>query len=498
MDNKIFSYFEVMADQAQVALLLCDQHVQEEMDMYCKTCKRPTCTECLKTVEHQGHDLDTVPKLSRKIKNRRLDLLKEMECKVNPVRNKNCRHLRNVKCRNEQLLKRNLENVEKKRAELHRTVDEIMDSHVKCMAEHSQKLGEGIDREVDKLQKDESELMKMLETFEKTTMVGLDLIEYYEKLRTKVDNLPTLDISQYCSKQIYVEGELDRDNLHKMIGEISEIKPGTNSVEMISSFRHSDNAVFAICPVSEKEAWFSYSMSGDFKLFRRDGRHIKSVDTDASNCSSILHDGGFLVCNSDQKNILKVDMSGKSSVWMDTSPLNANAIGESLNGNVLVSLIDENSITRTVESQRSVRMVTPSGDFLHSYEYGEDGTPVLTKPNYVAQNNNSDVCVINQFREPNNQMCGNLCVFYEDGLLKFVYAGQRFTPYGICCDSLCNIICVNCIDRTIHVINSEGSFLRYLFTSDTCVPKPFSIALHRGVLWVGSKEGEVRVYRYNH
>ena len=46
-------------------------------------------------------------------------------------------------------------------------------------------------------------------------MVGLDLIEYYEKLRTKVETLRTLDISQYCSKQIYVEGELDRDSLHK-------------------------------------------------------------------------------------------------------------------------------------------------------------------------------------------------------------------------------------------------------------------------------------------
>ena len=161
-----------MSDQAQVALLLCDKHVEEEMDMYCKTCKRPTCTECLKTAEHQGHDLDTIPKLYRKIKNRRLDLLKEIKTKVNPVCNKNRRHLRNVQCGNEQLLKRTLENAEKKRAELHRAVDEIVDSHVNCMTEHNQKLEEEINREVDKLQEDESELMKMLETFEKNNNGG--------------------------------------------------------------------------------------------------------------------------------------------------------------------------------------------------------------------------------------------------------------------------------------------------------------------------------------
>ena len=130
-----------------------------------------------------------------------------MKAKVDPLRIKNRRHTRHVQCRNETLLKQNVENAEKKRAELHRTVDDIIDSHIHCMTEHSQRLGEEIDREVDKLQEDESELMKMLETFEKTTMVGLDLIEYYEKLRAKTDTLRTLDISQYCSKQVYQEGE---------------------------------------------------------------------------------------------------------------------------------------------------------------------------------------------------------------------------------------------------------------------------------------------------
>ena len=385
-----------MSDQAQVALLLCDKHVEEEMDMYCKTCKRPTCTECLKTAEHQGHDLDTIPKLYRKIKNRRLDLLKEMDRKANPIRSKNRRHLRNVQCGNEQLLKRNLENAEKRRAELHRTVDDIIDLHVKCMTEHSQKLGEEIDREVDKLQEDESELMKMLETFEKTTTVGLDLIEYYEKLREKVDTLQTLDISQYSSKHMFVEGELDRDSMHKMIGEVTEIKPGTNSVEMISSFQIGNDAVATICPLSDKEVWLS--SRGKITFLNRNVHQIKYVKNGASSLNFINHDSGFLVCNPDDTNILKVDMSGKSSVWMNTSPLEAIDIGEALNGNVLISLCDEDTKTRTEQSQRCVRMVTSRGDVLHSYEYGEDGkTPVLTLPCFLTQNNNSDVCVINQF-----------------------------------------------------------------------------------------------------
>ena len=489
-----------MADQAQVALLLCDKHGEEEIDMYCKTCKRPTCTECLKT-EHHGHDFDTIPKLYRKIKNKRMDLIRDMESKVNPVRTKNRRHIRNVKCRNETLLKQNVENAEKKRTELHRTVDDIIDSHIRCMTEHSQKLGEEIDREVDKLQENESELMTMLETFEKTTMVGLDLIEYYEKLKEKTDTLQTLDITKYCSKQVYQEGAIDRDRLNEMVGEVTEVSARKNNVEIISSFRHKEAPVFSIYPLSDNEVWLMQSGIKTFKYFRRDGHLINSVKSDASGISFILQDGGFLVCNTKQKNILKVDMSGKSSVWMDTSPIEARYIGEALNGNNLISLCDDNTGTRTEQSQRSVRMVTPSGDVLHSYEYGEDGiTPVLTCSERETQNYNSDVCVVNTYEIAKDKWRGNVCVFFEDGGFRFMYSGHGgdFNPVGICCDLLCNIICINRKDNTIHVVSSEGSFLKNLFTRDTCVPDPLSLALHRGVLWVGSMGGEVRVYRYTH
>ena len=489
-----------MSNQAQVALLSCEKHEGEEIDMYCKTCKTPTCTECLK-IDHNGHNFDTIRKFYRKIKNSRLDYIREMKGKFNSVRTKNRRHTRNVKCRNETLLKQNVENAEKKRAQLHRTVDDIIDSHIHCMTEQSQKLGEEIDREVDKLQEDESELMKMLETFEKTTMVGLDLIEYYEKLRTRCDTLQTLDVSNYCSKQVYKEGEMDRDNLNKMIGEVREIsKSSAVSVEMVSSFQHKKKSINTLCPLSDKEAWLTVSDS-TFAHVDRNGNHIKSVKNKASNLCFIPHDGGFLVCNNKQKNILKVDMSGTSSVWMDTSPLEAWYIREALNGNVLISLRDEWSGTRTEQSQRSVRMFTPSGDVLHSYEYGEHGkTPVLTFPARVTQNYNSDVCVVNAYEIAKDKWLGNIYVFNEDGGLRFVYSGHdgKFNPSGICCDSLCNIICINFGDRTIHVVSSEGSFLKYLFTQDTCVPDPFSLALHRGVLWVGSTGGEVRVYRYTH
>ena len=153
-----------MSEEAQVALLLSDKLEEEEFDTYCITCKRPTCTKCIKT-EHQGNDFDTIPKLYRKIKNRRLDLLREMEKKINPVRINNKRHLRNVQFRNETIKKQNLQNVEKKRTELLKAVNEIMDCHVEIINANSNLLKVEIDKAMQKEKEDELAVHKLRDTF---------------------------------------------------------------------------------------------------------------------------------------------------------------------------------------------------------------------------------------------------------------------------------------------------------------------------------------------
>ena len=245
----------------------------------------------------------------------------------------------------------------------------------------------------------------------------------------------------------------------------------------------------------------TYKDVKEFTLFRRDGQYIKSVPKDTDSHSFIIENKTFLFCNQSRNNILKIDFSGGLSEWLNVSPLMPSFIGHALNGNVLVSLVDEISGSRTEKSQRKVQMLSTSSVVLRTYEYSENSTnPVLTCPCRVIQNYNSDVCVVNHYEESKDKWRGNVCVFYEDGGLKFVYSGhgEEFYPTEICCDSLCNIICANLVDNTIHVISSEGVFVQYLFTRDTCIPQPYALALHRGVLWVGSAKGEVRVYRYKY
>ena len=316
---------------------------------------------------------------------------------------------------------------------------------------------------------------------------------------SKADEIKTIDVSKFCDKHVLDEGVIDHEILSKMTGEIKLIPQDSNKVEMVASLQHEKRPVYSISPVSQTEAWVSYMFGKEFKLLGQDGRCIRSVKKDTKYSSFIHQDGAFLVCCGDQNTILKIDIAGNSSVWMKTSPLRARFIGEALNGNVLISLVDEVSGSRTEQSQRKVQMVAPNGGVLQSYKYLGDGTPVLTRPARLTQNYNSDVCVVNQYETTKDEWRGNICVFYEGGGLKFIYSGHEgdFNPAGICCDPLCNILCINYCDCNIHVVSSEGSFMKHLLTRDTYISLPVTLALHCGALWVGNHYGEVPVYRYS-
>ena len=450
------------------------------------------CTKCLKT-DHRDHDWDTISTISQNVRTSSRELRKDLEMKINTRRLKNERHLRSVKTRNITLLQHNLDNAEKKRSELHQTIDELINIKVDAMKEHGKNLAEEIRKGEEMLHRDNAELDTVMEKFTKTEMSGLELIQFYEDLNARVEAHHILDLQYQTNTQVFEEGEVDREGIQKMIGQTKDVNECSCEVEMIASFQEEDRLAYTICPVSQTDAWIAYKYGEEFTLLRRDGCHIKAIDKDANSKlnSFILQNDAFLSCATDDRVILKTDISGKWSTWKCTAPLYARFIGEGLYGNVLLSLVgelekedDEAPGTQAKPSTRIVQMVTPSGDVVRTYGNDNDTNSVLTRPGYVAQNCNSDVCVVNWFKVEKDKTRGNICVFFEDGQLKFVYKGNggELIPRGICCDFLCNILCVNYFDSTIHVVSSEGAFLMYLLTRDTCVPNPYTLALHRGVL----------------
>ena len=298
-----------MAKQTEVELVLCIKHQDEEMDLYCKVCQTPVCTICLKTY-HAGHDFDTIAKLYSKITTRRSDLIRELETQVASKSSHNRKHISDVRSRNS--TDSMVRDVEQKREEIHKAVDALIDTYALSLNVHGAKLREEVSEKENAFERDESNVLKMIETFRNTTMKGVDLIEYYAQLKSKVHALQTLNIPDCFIANIDLARKMDRGNVQKLTIEIREGYRQTHTVQQVSSFQHRSSTVHTICPVSSDEAWVTYKDAKKFELFQGDGPRINNLKKDSKTHSFILHDDSILLCNGDKKNILKYDMSGKS------------------------------------------------------------------------------------------------------------------------------------------------------------------------------------------
>ena len=344
--------------------------------------------------------------------------------------------------------------------------------------------------------------MMMLNTFEKTTTKGLDIIEYYEKLCSRVNEIEVPSFSDHNDCQVYQEGNISNDPLKDIIGVVKEISSVPHVIGKTPPFLHKEVRAHTIQPVSNDKAWITYEGEKEFAFMDRNGKCFRSVKkTTFGHSFFVTKDDAFVTLDFDKKIVLKYDYAGKTSVIMKTASLRPFFVGDALDGNILVTLVDELSYSRSSQSQRKVQMVTPVGQVLHTYEFAEDrSTPVLTRPARPTQNYNSNVCILDFYEAGEDQFRSKVFIFYETGELKFVYKGGdgEFNPHDVCCDSLCNIICTNYRDNSVHIIDSDGTFLAYLLTSDTCIPDPLSLGLYGDALWVGSNTGEVAVYSYKY
>ena len=484
-----------MATEAQTVVLYCEKHPTEENDMYCRRCKITTCTTCLRTI-HNDHEFDTIAKYSKRLANDRAGFLKALvskyERKTKPKRRKFCE----VRCHNDHVLSYNVTSLEERRAKLHCIIDELVDKDMKTCRTQNAKLMENLNRVQQKETENDDKIKEMLSTFEKTTMTGLDIIEYYDKLSSLVERMKSdLDIAKYRDMFLYREGEVDKCQLQRMVGDVKEAEwpsvppeivmlSGTTKTEstkhaikqpatakFFSMFRSknaheekniskSDEAnqisapgVHSICLVSHDEAWVNCKGESALKLLNKSGQVQDTVphQTD-SNSFFVMNDQGFI--SADEQAVVRIEHSGKTTNVKNTSPYYPVHVGLALSGNILVTLVDEIEFTRTAASQRKVQMISQGGELLHTYEFGEDGSsPALTMPCRPIQNFNSNVCVINVYDTETGGRKGSVCGFFEDERLKFVYRGHGkvLWPMGMCCDSQCNILCTNYVDASIHI-----------------------------------------------
>ena len=486
----------------QEALKTCEDHPNEELSCFCKTCEKFICTTCAKTTHH-GHEWDLIPIVAKKRR------------KETPVLCRKIKQENIPRCREKfRAVDGNIAEVEKSSDEDLKKLDErrnaMIDAINQIIDEQRRKRITIKERECRKLHEDRSQLKAKLEYLEKMTTsldsnigayTDFDVIEMEIEMLKVLSELEAYDGRVPDTEVTFVPREINRVLIEDMVGKVEETVKATSlnvddvSVDEEETFKEFDIRIQTIAPISSTQAWVVDDESYTIKQLSLRNKETNSVTLPPHTDFITTSNGDVIVTEITNQAIRRVTSAGTESVIATTKPLNPQLISNTQTGDILVTLRDDGNYYKLrPSSRRLVQRMTLTGKVIKTYEIREDGvTRLFTAPTRTAENGNSDICVINRTSE----VTGELIVLRGDGQLRTTYRGQvesEFVPTDVACDSQKRIIVVDPACKCLHLLSPDGTFLRYLLSD--MFDYQHTLALYQDSLWIGFNKGAVKVYKY--
>ena len=480
--------------KAQEVVKTCDEHEHKELSFFCKTCKTFICISCGKTT-HLSHDWDLIasiakerrietPKLCQKIKNEELSQCREKLCNI---------------------VKSMKSNREADIAKLEESKSAIINT-VKLITEEVKEQREELARNETVVESRCHDLETKMDYVEKmTTCLDSNIAAYndFDLLEMEMGMLTALqDVKSYVMKPCesmlkFVPGKMNKELIREMVGTLEKTYPNDNgnvSVAELKTFSECEEYIRTIAVISDTQAWVGDGVLEEIKLFSSQMTNIERKHMEFDDFI-VLGNGDFILTVYRDQVIRRVKPGGTESNIMKTKPLQPTWISKTHKDDILVSMTDDGDDYKLrSSSRRLVQRITLGGKVLNTYEFQkDDATRLFTYPWRTAENGNSDICAINRTSDDT----GELIVLHGDGRARATYCGQKeskFDPRDVACDCNRKIIVLDCVNKSLHLLSSDGTFLTYLLSNMPDYAE--TMALYQGSMWVGFNKGEVKVYNY--
>ncbi|XP_062597752.1 uncharacterized protein LOC134259167 [Saccostrea cucullata] len=374
-------------------------------------------------------------------------------------------------------------------------LEEIKKKHEQTLRDSLDVQNEQINRVKSQLEMKKKQLLDLVKFMEESsgTMSDYSFVENHKELTELMSDLD-VDMKRCEQRKRFRRGKISDKQLKCMVGKIID----TDEViaNEIGSFRYEHSTIIMLESFTDDDIYIKSHYSDHTKLINKKGQQkkefkIKPNDLCVSRSSVYFTDV-------DSRSIARLSPSGSVSVVLKTDPLLPGGICSQRSGGLLVTLNENTSqwMNSNSDSKHLVRHVSLTGDTIREYEYTPDGkTKLFTLPVKVAQNGNSDICVVNW----TSRTKGNLVILSSAGHIRSIYSGQtlrwNFLPFDVVCDSFCYILVSDRYNERIHLLSPDGEILKYLLNENE-VNFPTSISLFKSNLRVGNENGLVKVFKY--
>ena len=482
---------------------LCEKHPNQAYEMYCKICELPLCVDCKDHKEHNILDIMAVYEEHKKIINIvGKDTLYNLQVLLQMIKYeyKNCDKeaglLTSEMAKKLRKLKAGLNVISLdgylSSKGIEKSLLKKIQTQIDKMNKHLSKI-KMFDNSPHKFSHKPVQFLRFMKKARFPDMKKIPfLVEHFLLLPTEVDLqdlIKLLNIKTNERGKRYVRNE----QMLKLVSEPELQK--SSSLKYLASCEH-------ISCVTQDQAWVS------------EGNQIVLMEITTGKPFHILDDAvcglwwGMHTVNidcellyiSNDNTIMKLSYDRKAATklfgpFLPSCQLRS-LFYSSSTGDLLIGMHILNKDTH--EEFGKVARYAESGQLTMTIPDDNTKETLFKDPNYVTENNNGDIVVSDYWR--------GVVVTDHRGKHLFTYIDtpfeSRLLPRGICTDVLSNILVCDCYTETIHILNKEGCFLLYIPAQISHDPygKPCSLSydLNTHLLWVGSWNNTVSIYRHIH
>nr|XP_022300490.1 uncharacterized protein LOC111108730 [Crassostrea virginica] len=487
----------------------CETHQTKTCEYKCKDCNIFVCTHCFASKQHKDHEFLKLKESFSAKKNHILKDREELEEHIVPTYEEIAIDLENQISNLDGEYKKLITEISKQREEIHREIDNAINQMEVEIGEIKLKHHTILKKHLDEI--------KQLQSLMQQTLLALNVKEETNEVSkiinysSKNEEFSKLPPKVHVLMPKFIPKQRNKEELCSLIGQLSPLsttleervstakKPNTSvrelldQPEVLNTITTGHARVRSVTCLNEEQIWTSGG-TADIKCFNTQGVLQKTIQTKSGNRPddiAVDRDGALLYSDWKTRTVYKVknDQTEKIITLQGWRPLN---LCVTSSGDLLVTMHSDD--------YTQSKVVRYSGSTVkQTIQFDEEGQPLYWRGGsikYISENRNLDICVA-------DCGAGAVVVVNQAGKLRFRYTGppsptkpMAFKPYGITTDSQSRILIADRDNHCIHILDTDGQFLRFIDNCDLKRPYGLCVDSNDSLFVCEYDKGNVKKIRY--
>eukprot|EP00105_Crassostrea_gigas_P007125 XP_011421272.1 PREDICTED: uncharacterized protein LOC105323897 [Crassostrea gigas] len=459
-------------------------HSHKNCDLQCKNCNDIfVCSSCAASETHKGHIFVEVSEVYTTKKNAIADEANKLENLISPTYEEIALDLENQLANLDGGYEKLTTTMSKQGEQWHREIDIVVNKMKTEISEIKVKHRDILQKHLDEIKQIQALIKQTLlavEELKKSTKVS-PTIEYSSKIREFSKLPPKVKVTL----PIFIPKPLGHEKLYSLFGQITPLSTATeenvlslnqpntsvktllDEPELVATIQTGYQNVTSVTYLNEDCVWTS-GLTKDIKCFNMKGELLHTVSNKSEkwpNDIAVDSDGNLLFSDWTSRTVNKVK-NGQIEELIRLRGWGPSKLCVTSNGDLLVTLISGNDYQSKV--------VRYSGSTAkQTIQFDDEGKPLYSgniNAKHITENRNHDICVAD---------CGACAVVVvnQNGKLRWRYIGhpsvtkkKPFKPVGITTDSQSRVLTADYFNHSIHILDQDGQFLRYIDNCDLKSP----------------------------